>query len=106
MTTFGTLKEDSFLVEIFPDRRVPLLSVHPVPGSGEMPDCYLLDGDELSAEQFWNVVRAVAKKFDRDPNEVKARMPLGLPLACDHFESRETDSYAQAHPDWECEPPF
>ena len=104
--TFGTLKEDTEakLLEIFPDRKVPLLSVHHVhPGNIDNPECFLVDAKQLSEDQTKNLAEMLFAKWQEAEPLTRIQnietafecVKNGLPLQASHFQNRTTTDFSQ-----------
>lgn len=50
--TYGILKEDTPFNRLFPDKKVPIISLIPVPPTPESPPCYVVDSQYLTKKQI------------------------------------------------------
>lgn len=93
--TWGNLIDGSPLVSIFPDGRVPLISVWPiVPRERGAPRCYLVDVSLLSDEQIRALAELLYETWRHECSSADEAIAYmhdeGLPLRISHFSTVAT----------------
>jgi hypothetical protein len=96
--TWGFLKHNTPFAKIFPDGKVPLISIFPIiPREDGYPECYLLDAKNLSNLDVAMLAQMVMQSWSdecRDIGVAIAYVRNGLPIRVDHFETVGSSSPA------------
>lgn len=93
ISTCGFLKRESPLRELFPEGKVPLVTLVPMQPNPSAPLCYLFDAKVLPEDRLHALAKRLFKQWQPEMQSVEEAVKYireGLPIACDHFSGAQT----------------
>lgn len=93
--TYATLKDATPFDEIFPDKKVPIISLVPKIPQIDAPPCYVLDTTSLNVKQIKKLAKLLCQTWKECTSLKMATQYIetGLPIRCDWFSGVTTTDF-------------